>query len=526
MKKYLVLWVFCWTWGFSAEASFRAITKTDYPLEDALSMGVRPNVLFLLDTGSSMAFTPVGILPDEKDGRSPALRRQLIDKGSTYGSGARPYSKFGVEAGDAKAQRYGRDLIQKNNVIGDVDCYYSPYSDKPYFLTFKKGTWANWNGKGKPPSDMPSALRTYLPGGANAGKAVPAAYTDYLVPNDSRMYQMKLALWRLLGVSNAAAFSGMRVGMAMSYKEDNYPHLNFTADFYFNAEKGTWPTRGPNWTGAGTTPAKGNTAFTGVDRDYYSKSESSGAWAQVNRARMVVPFDYIYQEQTSNSGAITYVPTDNLRLFLRYIDGIEDGNGDYFDNYELFADGKSPLAMSIFSRHILSERTDNIGYPAIISAANLSANYTSTRLKLGVGSLWGKTYIDLRHFKILKSPTSKPEFRAGEALGSAIDFFSPPPKFSLVGRDSKDGINTMGYFPVVGSCQPNWLIVFTATDDSSGNYTAAEAATKLFNTSKAYVQPLDKSENYQRLTPVYGLAILDDVFEHDTSSFYHHYLLL
>ena len=57
-------------------------------------------------------------------------------------------------------------------------------------------------------------------------------------------------------------------------------------------------------------------------------------------------------------------------------------------------------------------------------------------------------------------------------------------------------------------------------------WTPSFASRLLFNTSKAYVQQLDKSENYQRLTPVYGLAILDDVFEHDTSSFYHHYLLL
>jgi hypothetical protein len=122
VKKYLVLWLLCWTWGAEASESFRAITKTAYPLEDALPMGVRPNVLFLLDTGSSMAFSPVGILPHKNDGRTPEQRRQLIDKGSTYGSGARPYSKFGAESGEARAQRYGRDLFRENNIIGDANC--------------------------------------------------------------------------------------------------------------------------------------------------------------------------------------------------------------------------------------------------------------------------------------------------------------------------------------------------------------------------------------------------------------------
>ena len=474
MKKYLVLWLLCWAWNFPAEASdpFLAIKKTAYPLEDTLPMGVRPNVLFLLDTGSSMSFTSVGILPDKNDGRTTELRRQLIDKGSTYGSGARPYSKQGWESSDAKAQRYGRDLFQENNIIGDLNCYYSPYSDKPYFLTFKNTTWANWNGKSKVPSDMPAELRTYLPGAANAGKPVPAAYTDYLVPNDSRMYQMKLALWRLLGTSNAEAFSGMRVGMAMSYKEDYYPHLNFTADFYFNAEKGKWPIKGPTWAGAGTTAINANTAFKGVDRDYYDKPESSGAWAQVNRARMVVPFDYIYKEKTLTSGAVTYVPTDNLMRFLRYIDGVEEGNGDYFTNHELFADGKTPLATSIFSRHILSGRSDNMGYRAILFAADLSDTYAGVRIRLGLGAFRNKVYITLDHFKVMKSPTSQPELRSGEALGSVIDFFSPPSRFLFVGQDTKSKANTMGYFPVMGSCQPNWLIVFTAADDSSGNYTA------------------------------------------------------
>ncbi|MDR1621250.1 MAG: hypothetical protein LBS00_02620, partial [Synergistaceae bacterium] len=485
MKKYIVLWAFCWIWAFPAEAdSFRAIPKTAYPMEDALSVGVRPNVLFLLDTGSSMIFTPVGILPNESDGRTPELRRQLIDKGSTYGSGARPYSKFRVESGEAAAQRYGRDLVRENNIIGGIDCYYSPYADKPYFLTFKREGWANWNGRGNPPNDMPPELRTYLPGWANAGKPVPARYTDYLVPNDSRMYQMKLALWRLLGRNNAEAFAGMRVGMAMSYKEDNYPHLDLTADFYFNPERGAWPVRGPAWTGAQTRPANGNTAFTGVNLSYYSEPRSSGAWAQVNRARMVVPFDYIYTERATANGAVVYAPTDNLARFLQYIDGIEDGNGDYFVNHELFADGKTPLATSIFSRHILSGRTDSKGFSSILFAADLSYNYTAARIRLGPGRLWHKIYLDMPHFKVLRSPTSTYNFRAGTALGSVMDFFSPPERFSMIVADSREGLNTMGYFPVVGSCQPNWLIVFTAADDSDDGYTAAEAAAKLFETSK------------------------------------------
>jgi predicted transposase/invertase (TIGR01784 family) len=45
----------------------------------------------------------------------------------------------------------------------------------------------------------------------------------------------------------------------------------------------------------------------------------------------------------------------------------------------------------------------------------------------------------------------------------------------------------------------------------------------LFNTSKAYVRQLDNREDYYLLQPVYGLAIINDVFDNKTGEFYHHY---
>jgi predicted transposase/invertase (TIGR01784 family) len=45
----------------------------------------------------------------------------------------------------------------------------------------------------------------------------------------------------------------------------------------------------------------------------------------------------------------------------------------------------------------------------------------------------------------------------------------------------------------------------------------------LFNASKAYVRQIVKSESYDLLQPVYGLGILNDIFDHQTDEFYHHY---
>jgi predicted transposase/invertase (TIGR01784 family) len=45
----------------------------------------------------------------------------------------------------------------------------------------------------------------------------------------------------------------------------------------------------------------------------------------------------------------------------------------------------------------------------------------------------------------------------------------------------------------------------------------------VFNASKAYVRQLNKNENYDLLQPVYGLGIINDVFDRETSEYYHHY---
>jgi predicted transposase/invertase (TIGR01784 family) len=45
----------------------------------------------------------------------------------------------------------------------------------------------------------------------------------------------------------------------------------------------------------------------------------------------------------------------------------------------------------------------------------------------------------------------------------------------------------------------------------------------VFNASKAYVRQLGRNESYRLLQPVYGLGIINDIFDRETSEFYHHY---
>jgi len=45
----------------------------------------------------------------------------------------------------------------------------------------------------------------------------------------------------------------------------------------------------------------------------------------------------------------------------------------------------------------------------------------------------------------------------------------------------------------------------------------------LFGVSKAYVQQLDSGENYVSLCPVYGLGIVNEIFDRNTDEWFHHY---
>ena len=44
-----------------------------------------------------------------------------------------------------------------------------------------------------------------------------------------------------------------------------------------------------------------------------------------------------------------------------------------------------------------------------------------------------------------------------------------------------------------------------------------------FNTCKAYVRQLGRGEKYELLQPVFGLSLVNDIFEKETPEFYHHY---
>ena len=57
-------------------------------------------------------------------------------------------------------------------------------------------------------------------------------------------------------------------------------------------------------------------------------------------------------------------------------------------------------------------------------------------------------------------------------------------------------------------------------------WTSAFLQRVLFNASKAYVRQLEKGEHYELLCPVWGLSILDAIYDPDPDSYYHDYRIV
>ncbi|MDR3264377.1 MAG: hypothetical protein LBT15_00055, partial [Synergistaceae bacterium] len=574
----------------TAAIPLKVFAKDSYPLEDTILTGVEPNVMFFLDTSSSMGMGMTGELPTfENDdtvmqAKYPLMRNANTRAGmladAAYGTGGRPISlttqtvtdsfnarrlnggipNTGTEQeGFAVVStypsrrngwtRWGKDLNTTNNKIGDPYSYYSPDPAKPYLLTFKDRNWANWNGAGTPPSAygnglgeadskfgltatgalntgstkadiaMPTALRAYLPGGARYGDSVAdATLVQYLVPNDSKMYQMKLVLWRLIDSGYAQILSGMRIGMA-----GNYFDYITAAGTGASAARGPMYRRGPHFGSYGTSTSEGESggtylggnthnfrathngaanqtiafphgtgaeAYSGIIGGDYGMAEAVFAMVSTtygtgdaatrrhgSRAYMRVPFDYLY---TYDKNTGLYNSTDSLIAFRELIDGVEQYNtsaatASKMVNEELVAGGTAQLAAVFYSRgtdfhlngrHASAHSGSNLG----VLGGRYAIDYTTGLLN--ARALW--TSLSTSYGSLAKRFRNSEGLMTGTALGSVYDFFSPFGGTNgltftqyAAGNAGVENLDVRGYFPVTGSCQANWLVVFTGGNEQS-----------------------------------------------------------
>ena len=405
----------------------------------------KANVLFLIDVGSAMIFTPKGQLPDwraeyvkyaprpngafnlsvwsntnAQNQANATTSAQMAQ--CTFGSGGLPAAS--LPQVPTNSIRAGRDLDTTNNTQGNPDNYY------------------NTSVLGFP-------------------------------PNDSRLYKMKLVLWRML--DEASLFENLRFGLATTYQEEMTASTGLTADFYkvspFGAATGFPNGVGPDWA---TGPGKNSTINAqpiqwGVDVTAYNDPNTvyptSKIWFAINRAYLRIPF-----------GDNT---TEHVRKFRTLINGVENNNTvptsaispDFrIIDPEIVGDGRTPLANSIFPAtkqngtivNIRDTMINGTGPSGNVKRIYYSRRTADIKRMQSYGFHWfGKA--------------------SGEAAGTVLDFFSPPVAGKGSTYTAEDALNAQrGNFPIRNRCESNWLIVFTAGDDSSA-YSSAEAVRDLYN---------------------------------------------
>ena len=495
--------------------------------------------------------------------RNAAFRASLIAQ-NTYGTGTRPVSEgtmaqqaprlnntnppagqvfvpphLGTElpnltTGNALSStdftlgtRWGRDVDFSNNIIGHPDCYYTPDPARPFLLTFKDVNWANWNGVGTPPNShpdyrvsdytrpghpvvsfgnqpMPAELRAHLPGGSRAGQPV----TDpnlvrHLVPNDSKMYKLKLVLWRILypNQDNFHLLSRMRLGLATTFFEQGIDHSTRSSGAVFASM--FLPTYGVNtnfsaWHAATDAAALTSTSvnfphgvidgflagynppttatgfpqratsFGGVLTSYRESGEGT---RHAGRSLLRVPFDFMYTRE----GDGNFSPTQALVNFRELIDGVEQidrsASGlswvDRFVNQELTPTGLVHTAeRKMFGRGSRGENwlINDAGVNQIVMN-NLRA------IAYAEGAEGSRTaqFAQANNRGVpMRRIRNSEGFMTGTALGDVLDFFSPHANVLpyRVGTGTTGLGDTRGYFPVTGPCQNNWIIYFSTGNEN------------------------------------------------------------
>jgi len=292
--------VFCLSLVFSNIQCSAAAEKEWEPIMPSVEKGIplgfqkgsmmEPNVLLLIDTSGSMTF--------ENDSDN-----------STYGDGTRPGFLYSsrewvwdrwpwsghYEYRNHYGRYFGRDTDSSNNDPSDPDDYHP-------MLRYIDAT------SGDLPDYAYTSTNEVLDEMATNQKDAYFAKLDgrYLFPNDSRLYKLKLVLWRIL--QDPSLVSNLRMSLATYYQ--HAASSNEYGDWY------VWTPDSDGW------GSKQRISWKGGNRDYALQRE---------------PF-----ASTSDAGHL-----DRLRM---WVDGAEYSDlSGYDDNPELRADGHTPLASSIYN---------------------------------------------------------------------------------------------------------------------------------------------------------------------------------
>ena len=469
--------------------------------------------------------------------------------------------------GTGALRRWGRnvDWESGNKVIGNPYHFYSMDHTRPYMLTFRPWVLANWNGiwdganistitdpaviqwinqPGIPQARLDNRRRLFIdhiPGRDSDGNifrnpdgtlrlkpSVPREIDEfearfglpagqfpisddlfYLVPNDSRLYAMKLALSRILAPEpeNKEFLSRMRIGVATPFDEialsgdflsvttNNFPfrrtdvsnrtnrvvlsnwyRIHGGVDQYWlwhNAGGGAvggdfqWITvpneSGINPHGSDLPPGATTVANRGqpATRSFRMWRIANTPLTTLSRSVMHIPFDFMFHRVGNE-----FIPSRSLIQFREKIDGVQQ-----YASTSVVADRVANAEFAISSTRASPESimfaSPDLG-PRRAVYADGPAGRVFTTDQTGSGS--GVIYSRIRNSEGLMT---------GTVAGTVLDFFSPiraarDNRYVLgtgglpfsAGQANGTG-DTRGFFPVTSACQPNWVIYFSTGNESN-----------------------------------------------------------
>ncbi|MDR1510576.1 MAG: hypothetical protein LBS53_13165 [Synergistaceae bacterium] len=566
----------------------------------------KANVLFFLDTGNGMLFSPKGRLPlavlrtelrpipntwprqyeivPNSDGTvadwqdtnnlynylpgSPTnneVRDYVINmmQYNTFGNGTVPPVNSSANNALRDNDHYGRDIDDANNFVrtgsvsGDIemnrDNYYFPYSEQARVAANDISHTFRYQSslKGTVPDSYSSPGSYYTKDydrGFNFKSAVPdnksalpymmvfkdpkhwkgwtgstSPTQSDLAPNDSRIYQMKLVMWRLL--EDRMLFENIRFGMASAFSMmSNWgstwmiPYKVYPYGYRSGTDPISLYTHGILGTTNDGVPSKYQ-VYDSVDSTWGIPAAAFEPTATqmernfANRGYLKVPiaeYDKVWEKGTMKMSQL-----DKFRL---WIDGVEDmaeeedrPNQFYkHRNPELKTSGYTPLAKAIF-QDPGSDKTNRTWY---LDNGAVKYSLKDSDSAYNAVTSWNKNTHDFTA-------------GSGEAVGSVIDFFSPyyPDNSATPPNSFKNYIDEQ--FPIRDACDPNWLIVFTAGDDSK-DYSPVDAVEDLYKHTASNDVTIMKYENNKRTfqkgrldkpirTMVVGFVDPDDDSDHATT---------
>jgi hypothetical protein len=510
----------------------------------------KANVLFFLDTSHPMMFEPRGRMPyvvEFSEGviNSSATQSaygysaaEAIDmmKYATFGVGTVPPADSFYTSKLFKWVNYGRDTNSGNNLTTldlnteeNLNRYYSPYAQSGHNLqaTFRNQTDA-YHNEGPPglgysfnntsaivnnrplPYMLVFKNPAYWENGMPGFNPNNPAHRDELVPNDSRLYQTKLVMWRLL--EDRMLFENIRFGLSTVYSAAFTSRRGLTNEIPSAGDPSTvtpshivykvapWGANGTYVNGAYYVNSNGIT----WSNTWMNPSQQGGTWGiytevgdVLNRQRrsfLRVPIAEYDKMWTTRGGALSMT---QLARFRQWIDGVEDIAGQANMGTNSIARDHA-LNANQFDIHKNPEL--KVSSPVHLSRAffpNPSGNPNRAWYFANRGVAYAKKndifYAESGGANDLYNFYFKPG--SGQAVGGVLDFFSPDyDKFntgisnlgytngSLSGESFADMIDEQ--FPIRDECDPNYVVLLTAGDNSPSEYPTENAIKALYDHTK------------------------------------------